>query len=66
MAKIRIEYDVPDGKYCKRCKQLFLDIKDNGYKHIYTMECKLFKQILCEDNKDYLKCEECKILMMEE
>ena len=60
MAKIRIEYDVPDGKYCDRCKQLFLDIEDNG--NIYTMECKLFKQKL----KDYLKCEECKILMMEE
>ena len=64
MAKIRIEYDIPDGKYCERCKQLFLDIENNG--NIYTMKCKLFKQKLCKDTKDYLKCDECKILMMEE
>ena len=66
MAKIRIEYDVPDGKYCDRCKQLFLITDYDNDRNIFTMKCKLFNQILCEDNKDYLKCEECKALMMEE
>lgn len=61
MAKIRIEYDVPDGEKCERCKQLFLITDYDNEKNIFTMKCKVFNTLLMEDdNKEYYKCEECK------
>lgn len=48
----KIEIDVPNGFFCKRCLRKELDASQNYY-------CSLFDRYVAEVNGEHLKCKEC-------
>lgn len=56
--KIKVEYDVPEGKYCNNCSKHFID----GYWH---RTCAIFDAYLEQYGSNILKCYDCELACKE-
>jgi len=63
MAKIRIEYDVPDGATCEHCKHIHLTC---DFEEIFDVKCRIFNTMLLYEKGNYYKCQECKAHTIQE
>ena len=60
MAKIRVEFEVPSGEYCKDCIYWKRDGNGYGYCYIFNKELKVERTDWSWGKVNIHRCDECK------